>query len=218
VLDDGGGELPQHRDQVEPHPNPQESPILVRGIVCIWNSVASEVPNHVRFPGSDHRPDAVSVLGGKHGEPYRRGAVQESDEDGLRAIVGVVSRCDAARRGLSCGLLEGGTARVAGSGLEVCPCSDVHSATPERHAEPFGERFRQIELAASLRAEAVIHAVGHEGQPESSGEDREHMEERTRVAPTARRNQDAFAAFEPALVTERALRETNQGWRVRARH
>ena len=168
MLDDGGGELLQQRDQLEPHPNPQESPILVRGIVCERNSVTSEVSNHVRFPGSDHRPDAVSVLGGKHGEPRRCGAVQESDEDGLRAIVGVVGRCDAARRGLGCGLLEGGTARVAGSGLEVCPCSDVYPATPERHAEPFGKRFRQIELAAGLRTEAVIHAVGYEGQPESS--------------------------------------------------
>ena len=64
----------------------------------------------------------------------------------------------------------------------------------------------------------MVDSMGNHGQPQARSDDRQHVEERRRVAAAAHGDQHRLAALDPALVFQSSEREPDESGRMRAGH
>ena len=130
---------------------------------------------------------------GKRRETEWARAAEESEEDRLGAIVGVVTGGDDAcgdRRG---GGLERVVASLPRACLNVSPFFDIDHRARERDDEGAREFLRSVQLPRSFGPQSVINAVCEEDVPDVVPQRGEHVEKRHRVGPAAHGDEHAIA-------------------------
>ena len=150
----------------------------------------------------------------QYAKPALAGATKQAHEEGLGAIVGVVSRRDggiaATRHGDECF-----PASLASSCLQVSPSRNVDACAIEADAELRSERGREIELPRRLGAKAMIHAMREDRQSELGPDAGEHREEGHRIGAAANGDEERRRLWESALPSQRAPDDRRERCRLR---
>jgi hypothetical protein len=130
----------------------------------------------------------------------------------------MMRRCNSRRAGGAHGITQRPVTGFAGPGLKIAAGCNRNAGAVEGNAASRSELGRSSELERRLWPQAVVDSVSNHGQPEPRSDDGEDVEERRRVASAAHRDENAFAALDPAFLFQRSPRERDERRRVRSRH
>ena len=145
----------------------------------------------------------------------RAGAPEQTQEDGLGAVVGVVGGRDARDPDAGGLRAKGDEARRAGAGLEVAAGCDGDAGAPERHLELAGEGFRPVELSRGLRSQPVVDAVREQLVADGAAQAGQHVEQGHRIGASAHGREHACSPSEQPFVDDGAAGNREQGGGVR---
>jgi hypothetical protein len=102
VLDDAGAQPFEHGQDLVPHAGAEKAGIAVRGVDGVRERVAGDVRVDVGAAGAVKGADPVAIDGREGGEAAGTRATEDSHENGLGAVVGVVAGGDAVGAGARC--------------------------------------------------------------------------------------------------------------------
>ncbi len=219
---DAGADRVEERQDLAPHPRPEKARVPVRRIVGGGQRVTCEMRTHVRAARTEEgtyelerRPvlrSSAMARGqrstrGQYREAGRPCAAEEAEEERLGAVVCVVRRGDRRRAGRACRPRERGEALLPRASVHVASGRDDDAGAREGNTDSRRDLLREIQLRGRRFAEAVVDAVGDHPQSELAREPRRDVEERDRVRPAARRDEERLAPRQGRLAAQRAARE-----------
>lgn len=202
----------QRREEPPPDPGPEEALVRVRGILDAGKLEASHVGPDLLAAAVDQRSDdAIGAARIDPGQPGDARAAEQAREHRLGLVIeGVPHREHGAE--LRCARQQRSVASLARSGLERAAGRDLHGERRERNLEALRERPRDLDVALSVGAQAMVHRRGVQVEPVESAED---VEERRRVRASGAPDQDARSPVEQGALPDRlahAREEHAEDW------
>jgi len=198
--------------------SPAEAGIAIRRVDGEGDRVTLEVGVDVGATSAQEGADPIAGARREHGQPARARAAEQSEEERLGAIVGVVGRREERalrgirRRPKRC------VARGAGSSLEIPPERDRDECPREGDVARPRERFGEIELRGGGLTQTVVDAMRDDGEIAVGAEPSEHVDERHRIGAAADRDEDARALRYEPRVAQQSAGEGDEGRGVRSSH
>jgi hypothetical protein len=137
----------------------------------------------------EERSDAVTVSRRQHREPSQAGAAQDTHEDRLRPVIGVMARSDAVSPHPVRRFTQGSPARFTSARFEVATSFDDDAGPLEGHVERTGKHRDPVEFSSALDAETVVDAMGEETETGSASKASQYVEKGNGIRSTAHRGE-----------------------------
>jgi hypothetical protein len=216
MLVDARVERTEERQHLFPHTYAEVTPVRIGRIASVAKRTALGVGLDLGAVRSNQWTKEILGRGREHGKPLNGSAAEDSDQNGLGAILEVMPRRDESRRNPRGKVSQRGVASVAGAGLEVSSALDDKLDLVKRDAAGARELLGQCELQRRFRTQPVIDPARMQRDPRGrvralsacgARHVREDIEQHLRVDASRTRHHDRAAIrdlrFVECLARER---------------
>jgi hypothetical protein len=176
--------LCDERQEGGAHPAAQVSRVVIRRIVVDGEAELGDVLHEPRLREGEQRPDqSTAPTRGDSGEPRRRAALEEAEQNRLHLVVAVVRGHEVARAVTSLHLAEPRVARAAGDRLRgIRP--EAQLADLERQLVPLRQLSHRPGDRPAVRSNAVIDVRDDQREAELRGQGVKQVEQGNGVGPS----------------------------------